>query len=289
MRKSGELTYSQQRRSLWPTLTVSAFFGAIGVGIALLPHSEQTQTIHSHALPSDAITDTATVFPKMSGPPALALLNPYRGKHEGFQGFVIIRPVPELVIPLPLPQNKKAHELALSIDEDPLLSATFEENTTVGNGLELSSDIYDIESELNANDIRQQISERKSAVIHWDQPDYPVVAKADFEEGNVVAVVQFNTGGWLSTLPDSFHVKYGDQIQQLKVEGSGPSRIIEYFILSEQPTSRGFAESLIKTFPSAQFVPAISKGQAVSELRLVTMKYCLLGPNCNELLIASAK
>jgi hypothetical protein len=290
LRKPGELTYSQQRSSLWPTLTVSALFGAFGVGIALLPHSEQAQTIHSEASPRDVATaDTMTVFPKTSGPPALTLLNKYQGKHEGFMGFANFKPVRDIAVQLPQVSKSKAHELALSISEDTLLSASFEESAGVGNGLALSSDIGDIESELNASGKIQQIFERKAEVIRWDQPVYPVVAKGDFEQGNAAAVVQVDINGWLSALPDSFHVKYGNQIQQLKVEGNGPKRIIEYLLIGEEPTGRGFAENLIKTFPSAQFIPAISKGRAVSELKLVSMKYCLLGPNCNELLLASTK
>ncbi|MFZ2541771.1 MAG: hypothetical protein WAW75_08360 [Gallionella sp.] len=271
MRKPGELTYSQQRRSLWPSFAVSALFIAIGAGVLLLPHSEQIQTFHSQVLPGDVGGDTTAIFPRSGGPPPLDMLNPYRGRHEGFQGFVNIRPVPELVIPLPLPQDKKAHELAQLDEKDLPSDPVMAGSDTVVTPIDHSEAGFIPATK----EPQQELLTRDVQVLNRVDPEYPFVAREAYKEGKINVLVYIDSLGNLTTFPDWIA---GETIKTLtfKLDGS----IIKFnYAIKEDPQDWFFGKNFLEVLPKWKFIPGIKEGKPVNTLLNIKYTFCI-GANC---------
>jgi hypothetical protein len=206
-------------------------------------------------------------------------------QHAGFMGFTDLKPVRETTVQLILSIEDKAHGLTLSIVENVPVGSALDEFTSGVGQFGAVSGLGGTGTDLGYGGKIKLIRDRRAGILHWDQPHYPTLAKLEYVQGEAIAVLYVDNNGWLSILPDSLHLGYADRIKQMFVEDFGPKRIIEY-IIREEPAGEGFAENLIKTFPSAQLIPAVKDGRPIGQLLWVKMVYCLAGPECSDMNLA---
>lgn len=202
---------------------------------------------------------------------AVGGINPYAIAHDGFLGFVNLRPVcqaPELIAERP---DVYDPDLApLGIDSTPSFSTVEGDEE----GLFLPEEYTIADAYLPPENVRPPVT-RQVQVVYKPDPEYPFVARDAGKEGNITVLVYIDSAGELTTFPDWIG---GEEIQTFEYMVGSARRIVNYAV-KEEPPGWFFAKNFLKVLPEWVFAPSIRNGKPVSSLLRIKYNFCL-GSNC---------
>lgn len=202
---------------------------------------------------------------------AVGGMNPYSNAHDGFLGFVNLRPeplAPELIAKRPVVYIQDF--APMSDDSAPSFS------TIAGTeqGLFLPEEYSTANAHLPPEDIRPPVT-RQIQVLYKLDPEYPWVAREAGKEGLVVVLVYVDSTGGLSTFPSWVE---GEGIQTLRYTVAGRRKVLNYAV-KEDPPDWFFAHNLLKVLSNWMFSPRVENGRAVNSMLLIKFRFCL-GQGC---------
>jgi len=202
---------------------------------------------------------------------AVGGINPYAMAHDGFLGFVNLRPVcqaPELIAERPDVYDPDF--APLGIDSTPSFSTVEGDEE----GLFLPEEYTIADAYLPPENVRPPVT-RQVQVVYKPDPEYPFVARDAGKEGNITVLVYIDSAGELTTFPDWIG---GEGIQTLEYTVGSTRRIVNYAV-KEEPPGWFFAKNFLKVLPEWVFAPSIRNGKPVSSLLRIKYNFCL-GSNC---------
>jgi len=269
--RPSELQIKYQRNMLFG-LGISVMFSLVlGVWVRSLdgPTSEpaaSADTSHLVILDREQVEDT-----EKAARTTLGGLNPYAKAHEGFLGFVNLRPQehgPERVVE---PPSVFVPDLTpLKADETPSFSAVEGEQE----GLFVPQ-AYGVEMEPMPSRLVSPPVTREVQVVHKVDPEYPFVARDAGKEGRITVLVYVDSSGELTTFPPWI---VGEGIQTLEYTVGGVSRTIDYAV-KEDPPGWFFAQNFVNVLPKWVFSPRIENGKPICSLLRIKYNFCL-GSSC---------
>ncbi len=198
-------------------------------------------------------------------------LNPYALSHDGFLGFLDLRPENKAsVLTAEEPEIYLRRHPPLEADED----LSFSINEGEGEGIYITDDYATAAPPVGPQAERTPLT-RDVVVVRRIDPEYPFVARADGKEGNITVLVYIDSTGELTIFPDWVG---GDGIQTLEYT-TGSTRSIINYAVKEEPPGWFFAQSFIKVLPEWVFAPSIRDGRPISSMLRIKYRFCL-GSNC---------
>jgi outer membrane biosynthesis protein TonB len=202
---------------------------------------------------------------------AVGGMNPNAIAHEGFLGFVNLRPEPQAPEPIAERPNVSIPDLApLAFDSTPSFSIVEGDE----HGLFLPEEYTAANEYLPSQNVRPP-GTREILVVQKEDPEYPFVALDAGMEGVIVVLVYVDSTGELSTFPAWIA---GDGIQTLEYRVGGKRKIFNYAV-KENPPDWFFAKNFIKVLQKWVFAPRIEDGKPVNSLLRIKYRFCL-GTNC---------
>lgn len=198
-------------------------------------------------------------------------MNPYETAHDGFLGFVNLRPEPLAPEPTRERPDVYVQDLApLPVNSTPSFSIVAGDEP----GLFLPEDYNSANEYLPPENIRTPLT-RDVQVLHKLDPEYPWVAREAGKEGVITVLIYVDSTGALSIFPSWVG---GDGIQKLEYRVAGERKLFNYAV-KEDPPDWFFAHNFIKVLSSWSFAPRVENGRPVSSLLRIKYRFCL-GQGC---------
>jgi hypothetical protein len=244
----------------------------LGVGIRVLDRAGKADA--GRIVTGIYIPDTSVVV--REDHPAVRLvnvLNPYAQRHEGFLGFVDLRPVRSLRRPHPVPPPIVSDDAEAGEPED-MTVYSFSPTAGIDTGIYVAPG-DDIIFGASGSEPRREVVNRQIEVVVRVDPEYPLVARNAGKEGEIIALVYIDTTGELGLFPDWIT---GEEIRTLEFAVNGRRKSANY-ALYEDPTGWFFADNFLKVLPGWRFVPRIEDSRPVASLLRIRYHFCL-GVNC---------
>ncbi len=195
------------------------------------------------------------------------------GSHEGFLGYVRLRPTSATPVAVTLPSQVVASESAIigPGEDNPAAGPEgWGREGSFGPGVDdwLEPALPDPPTSVRSLN-------RPIGVVRRVDPEYPYVAREANKEGEIIVLVYVDSVGELSTFPDWLQ---GDGIQTLEHTVNGKPRTLSYAVRESSP-GWFFAANFLKVLPQWRFVPRVSDSQPVGAPLRIKYTYCL-GINC---------
>jgi len=251
---------------------------SIGCGVALyvLDGQGADQTFDNGVVTVVTTRDTSTVADGNQVVGYVAgSLNPYATQHQGFLGFVNLRPEQSLLEPIALPPPIFSDDMGPDgLYDTAIWSLSPDESADTGVHIPLNVDF--IASQYDDEPAPALVNRGVRVAVRVD-PEYPFVAKDTDKEGEITILIYIDSTGELTTFPDWIQ---GEGIQTLEFTVNGRDKSINYAV-REDPPGWYFADNFLKVLPQWKFSPRIENSRPVPALLRIKYYFCL-GVNCSK-------
>lgn len=264
--RPNDLQLNYQRNMLHGLLLTCLL--SVGFGAWVLSFGDNSRKLEPHipAVSNVVVPDRGATDSSNQGTIRnVAGFNPFAARHEGFLGFIDLRPIIEAPTPTIEAQLVYSFELPPSEFDDNGASFSLSEGNDTG--VYVSDDYSAVWDEFEPEPV---LASRGIAVAHKIEPEYPFVAQEARKEGTVTVLVYVDSAGALAMFPEWAD---GEGIKILEFKVRGERRSINYAV-REEPTDWFFASNVLRVLPEWRFIPKIERGRPVSSLLLITCNFC---------------
>jgi len=232
------------------------------------PYTVKEVRINPETKPSDTVMAAKTSATKWK---------PYP-QHEGFAGFDGYNVISDVTIeftPPPIEAPEVYSKLDIGDDSDIFSFSPIEGDDT---GIYVPEEyVYDMEDGV----LEEEPVNIALDVIYHEDPEYPLIAKDEGEQGKVSLLIFVDETGNVSVFPEETTAK-NYTIQTKKYTVDGRKGEFDYVVAFEDSPGWFFVEKLLEVLPRWKFRPEIVDGQVASNFLVVTYNYCL-GLDCLKL------
>lgn len=196
-------------------------------------------------------------------------LNPYAHRHEGFLGFINLRPEPSMSI---LAEAPKVPAITAPDFEpnDSIVSFSLVEGSDTGVFIPENVDFW---SPGKAPSLQVVPGE----VLAKVDPEYPPYALSAQKEGEVTVELSVTENGKIGNLPPGMEQEYANRgyrvsTVQYVVNGTIHTGTVA---IHEDPPGYWFASNLLKVLGKWTFQPLVENGAVVPSVMVVNYTFCL--------------
>ena len=306
--RPSELQTKYQRNMSYSLLCTTGI--ALGVAFLIFGMDNGIERPMSLVYINDITADTSvSVHRKQDVRPAktmLAAMNPYAKEHQGFMGFVTLRPqaqAPERAVPKPMAAQAVPEDLT---GDDTIFSYSPVAGDDTGLFVGGGGTINALEVGLpDMGDGPGMRINRPVTLVYSPNPNIPPLAEMDEKEGYVEVLLLINPRGepeFFSCRSKQDSAASAGPVFELEVvlrnqdkttlqfyiDRSDNSNSLLYVKLEEKPKEYHFAENRLEVLPKWKFSPAVRNGQPVSSFVVIQYHYCNSSdPDCQQLLLKS--
>jgi hypothetical protein len=261
-----------QRNMLIAQASVVVFVGIVAAAFIASDHPADVTRRNVRIVESSVVVHDTSVVQRDSTRTARRIapsFNPYAQKHEGFLGFITLRPKPSVPVhaEAPIVPAITAPDFTPS---DSIVSFSLVEGDDTGVFIPEDVDLWS----------QRQNSELQvvpCAVVAKVDPEYPPYALSIRKEGEVTVELPVTENGRIGVFPPEMEQEYKDRgyrVTNVKyvVNGTVQSGTVA---ITEDPPGYWFASSLLKVLGKWEFQPFFENGVAVPSLMVVGYSYCL--------------